>query len=131
MKKLLYTLLAVTIIFSACEEEDAAPTNTNNNNSSSIEGLWTINYMAEVHNGQTYPYTANNFDYLTMEFNNNGSGFFDNLNISWTIDSDSIYIFFVQDQDTDIYKHEINANNLTLTEKHSSTLNMVIGATKN
>ena len=30
MKKLLYTLLAVTIIFSACEEEDAAPTNNNN-----------------------------------------------------------------------------------------------------
>jgi hypothetical protein len=31
MKKLLYTLLAVSIIFSACEEEDAAPANTNNN----------------------------------------------------------------------------------------------------
>ena len=31
MKKLLYTLLAVSIIFSACEEEDVAPANTNNN----------------------------------------------------------------------------------------------------
>jgi hypothetical protein len=36
MKKLLYTLLAVSIIFSACEEEDAAPTNTNNNNNSAL-----------------------------------------------------------------------------------------------
>jgi hypothetical protein len=33
MKKLLYTLLAVSIIFSACEEEDAAPINNNNNSS--------------------------------------------------------------------------------------------------
>jgi hypothetical protein len=46
MKKLLYTFLAVSIIFSACEEEDAAPTNTNNNNnnntgnSSSLVGVW-------------------------------------------------------------------------------------------
>ena len=30
MKKLLYTLFAVSIIFSACEEEDAPPTNNNN-----------------------------------------------------------------------------------------------------
>jgi hypothetical protein len=29
MKKILYTLLAVSIIFSACEEEDTAPVNSN------------------------------------------------------------------------------------------------------
>ena len=32
MKKLFYTLLAVSIIFSACEEEVAAPANNGNNN---------------------------------------------------------------------------------------------------
>jgi hypothetical protein len=37
MKKLLYTLLAVTIIFSACEEEDSQP-DSNNNNSASVCG---------------------------------------------------------------------------------------------
>ena len=31
MKKLLYTLLAVSIIFSACEQEDEQPNNSNNN----------------------------------------------------------------------------------------------------
>jgi len=36
MKKLLYTLLAISLIFSACEEEDAAPTNTNNNSALAI-----------------------------------------------------------------------------------------------
>jgi hypothetical protein len=38
MKKLLYTLLAVSLIFSACEEEDSLAPNNNNNNASSIIG---------------------------------------------------------------------------------------------
>ena len=40
MKKLLYTLLAVSIIFSACEKEEEEPTNnTNNNNSGNTTNL--------------------------------------------------------------------------------------------
>ena len=35
MKKLLYTLLAVSLIFSACEKEEETPTNNNNNNNNS------------------------------------------------------------------------------------------------
>jgi photosystem II stability/assembly factor-like uncharacterized protein len=38
MKKLLYTLLVVSIIFSACKKENEEPSNTNNNNPSSIIG---------------------------------------------------------------------------------------------
>jgi hypothetical protein len=41
MKKLLYTLLAVSIIFSACEQEDSQP-NSNNNSSSSACGNVTM-----------------------------------------------------------------------------------------
>ena len=44
MKKLLYTLLAVSIIFSACKKEDEetnSSNNNNNNNSTSIVGVWT------------------------------------------------------------------------------------------
>jgi hypothetical protein len=43
MKKLLYTLLAVSIIFSACkkEDEETNSSNNNNNNSTSILGVWT------------------------------------------------------------------------------------------
>jgi len=47
MKKLLYTFLVVSIIFSACEEEDAAPANTNNNNSGNAQ------LFREIHD-QTY-----------------------------------------------------------------------------
>ena len=41
MKQLLYTLLAVSIIFSACEKEDNSP---NNNISASIVGVWETTY---------------------------------------------------------------------------------------
>ena len=41
MKKLLYTLLAVSIIFSACKEEAAVPTTNNSNSSSGVIGSWT------------------------------------------------------------------------------------------
>ena len=40
MKKLLYTLLAVSIIFSACKKEDEGPTNSGNNTTTSIVGVW-------------------------------------------------------------------------------------------
>ena len=36
MKKLLYTLLAVSLVFSACEEEVVAPNTNNNNNNSAL-----------------------------------------------------------------------------------------------
>ena len=36
MKKLLYTLIAVSIIFSACKKEDEEPTNNTNNNNSAL-----------------------------------------------------------------------------------------------
>ena len=42
MKKLLYTLLAVSIIFSACEKEEEVTNNTGNNNTTSIIGKWDL-----------------------------------------------------------------------------------------
>ena len=68
MKKLLYTLLAVSIIFSACEEEDAAPTNTNNNGNNSsgtiadVVGVWY--YIGH------YDALGNLYDYWTTEQEN-------------------------------------------------------------
>ena len=44
MKKLLYTLLAVSIIFSACEKEEETPTNNNNNNTGNNTNLSIGNY---------------------------------------------------------------------------------------
>ena len=49
MKKILYTLLVISIIFSACKkEEEVTPANTNNtgNNNSSIIGKWNAIYYS-------------------------------------------------------------------------------------
>ena len=46
MKKLLYTLLAVSIIFSACKKEEEEPTNNNTNITvQNIVGVWNINSL--------------------------------------------------------------------------------------
>ena len=58
MKKLLYTLLAVSIIFSACKKEDEEPTNNTNNNNSSLtieETIWEVTSFVETYSsGQTF-----------------------------------------------------------------------------
>ena len=46
MKKLLYTLLAVSLIFSACKKEEEEPTNNNTNITvQNIVGVWNINSL--------------------------------------------------------------------------------------
>jgi len=42
MKKLIYSLLAVSIIFTSCKKEDEAPTNNTISNASSIIGSWNV-----------------------------------------------------------------------------------------
>ena len=62
MKKLLYTFLAVSIIFSACKKEDNSPTytidnNNNNNTSASIVGVWETTYANLDGTDQLYPFS--------------------------------------------------------------------------
>ena len=50
MKKLLYTLLAVSLIFSACEEEDTAPTISAQTIVNGCVDLTAINYISSATN---------------------------------------------------------------------------------
>ena len=58
MKKLVYTLLAVSVIFSACEKEEEEPTNNTNNINSSLtieETIWEVTSFVETYSsGQTF-----------------------------------------------------------------------------
>ena len=65
MKKALYTLLAVSIIFSACEKEDDTPSNTNNNGNNTtntiadVVGVWQlIGYYDALGNLESFNSTA-------------------------------------------------------------------------
>ena len=54
MLKLLYTLLAVSLIFSACEDDTPLPV-ANNNNSASIYNIWKLNtQVSTISNGDQY-----------------------------------------------------------------------------
>ena len=62
MKKLLYTLLAVSIIFSACEKEEEEPTNNTNNNNSSLtfeETIWEVTSFVYFDNSSAQTFTVN------------------------------------------------------------------------
>ena len=62
MKKLLYTFLAVSLIFSACEKEKEEPTNNTNNNNSSLtieETIWEVTSFVYFDNSSAQTFTVN------------------------------------------------------------------------
>ena len=62
MKKILYTFLAVSLIFSACEKEDEEPTNNTNNNNSSLtieETIWEVTSFVSFDNSSAQTFTVN------------------------------------------------------------------------
>ena len=73
MKKLLYTLLAVSIIFSACKKEDEEPANTNNNNSgnNTVVNNDPSNLIGEWHSEY---YDSDNY-YHKITFYSNGDSY--------------------------------------------------------
>jgi hypothetical protein len=73
MKKLLYTFLAVSIIFSACEEEDASPANTNNNNSGNNNN--PSNLIGDWHSEEVFDEYRGNMYYQRIHFFSNGDCF--------------------------------------------------------
>jgi len=114
MKKLLYTLLAVSIIFSACEKEEEEPTS---NNSPSIIGVWTINTVVLESDTSSSIFSPEDIYFpSSLDFVSGGilyETFYNELDTNeWVIISDSLYI---GDEGEDlIAKHQVTNTNLTL-----------------
>ena len=114
MKKLLYTLLAVSLIFSACKEEDEEPIS---NNSPSIIGAWTINTVILESDTTSSTFSPENISFpSSLEFVAGGilyETFSGELHTNeWVIIADSLY---VGDGGEDfIGKHQVTNTNLTL-----------------
>ena len=121
MKKLLYTLLAVSIIFSACEKEEEEPTNTGNSNTgnttATIIGAWTINTLVLESDTSSSIYFPDEISFPSaLDFVSGGilyETFSNEIDTNeWVIIADSIYI---GDGGEDIIaKHQITNTNLTL-----------------
>lgn len=67
MKKLLYTFLAVSIIFSSCEE-DESPTN-NGNNVTELEGAWVGYEVGGISGDWTFIFSENEMDITASPLN--------------------------------------------------------------
>jgi len=122
MKKLLYTLLAVSIIFSACKKEDEEPTNSGNNNTgnttATIIGAWTINTLILESNISSDTLSPEDIDFISnLNFTTNGILYetYTNGEIDtneWVIITDSLYIG--EDGEDFVAKHQVTHTNLTL-----------------
>ena len=114
MKKLLYTFLAVSIIFSACKKEDEEPTN---NSLPSIIGAWTINTVIFESDTSSSTFSPEDVSFpSSLEFVAGGilyETISNELDTNeWVIIADSLY---VGDGGEDfIGKHLVTNTNLTL-----------------
>ena len=87
MKKLLYTLLAVSLIFSACKKEEEEPTNSGNNNGNSNIITWEKTYGGNQSDvGKSVQQTTDG-GYITCGWGNN----------TWNVNSD-IYLMKTDSQ---------------------------------
>ncbi len=113
LKKLLYTFLAVSIIFASCKKEEE-PTN---NSSPSIIGSWTLNTVILESDTSSSTFHPTDISFPTsIEFIAGGilyENFSGNLDTNeWVIIADSLYI---GDGGEDIIaKHQVTNTNLTL-----------------
>ena len=138
MKKLIYTLLAVSILFASCKEEDeiiapAAP---------SIGGVWTptsisvissyeIVEMGEIINSVDTSYTRTPTDEgwdfpAAIEFTNTGTVISTNENgeletDSYTTSGSSLTLTFTNSPDADIFTYTVTTTDLVLTQSETET----------
>ena len=104
MKKLLYTLLTVSIIFSSCKKEDEGPTTNTSSNTPSIIGSWNVVSMAYditegVYTSGSYPNGSFTVTNLTSGVSNYA---LENAKLTHQFSSDGLF--------TQIYNNDISNN---------------------
>tara|TARA_B100000795_G_scaffold266364_1_gene249453 strand:- start:98 stop:601 length:504 start_codon:yes stop_codon:yes gene_type:complete len=112
MKKLLYTLLAVSIIFSACEKEEEEPiTNNNNNNNTSASVFDSWNVVNLVYDITEGVYTSGSYPNGSFTITNITSGVenyaLQNQQLTHEFSSDGLFTQIFND---DISNNQVNTS---------------------
>jgi hypothetical protein len=138
MKKLIYTLLAVSIVFASCNDEDEiiAPV------APSIVGVWTptsisvissfeVVAMGEIINSFDTSYTMTPTDEewdfpAKIEFTNTGTGITTNQDgeietDSYTTSGNSLTITNSDDEETNTFTYTVTTTDLVLTQSETET----------
>ena len=104
MKKLLYTLIIVSIILSSCKKEDEEPTNNTNANAPSIIGSWNV--LSMLYDITEGVYTSGSYPNGSFTVTNLNSGVSNyallNAQLTHQFSSDGLF--------TQIYNNDISNN---------------------
>ena len=120
MKKLLYTLLAVSIIFSACDKEEESNSNSNINITvSNMTGIWKATSLILDGANQailaTILYKVNSDMTIEedVEFNNNPGNIIDNSG-TWELSGTNLIINWVTEEKTTYHINSLSSTTASL-----------------
>ena len=121
MKKLLYTFLAVSIIFSACEKEEESNSNSNINITvSNMTGIWKATSLildgANISSVATILYKVNSDMTIeeNVEYNNNLGNIIDNFG-TWELSGSNLIINFVSEEKITYHINSLSSTAASLT----------------
>ena len=132
MKKILYILICLTLIFSSCKKEDESPNSVSTNNTSaSIVGGWDF---TELHSINTQGYYLGGFPNGTKiitdsqdEISLPGDTSWAVQSVNWTFSTDSYMIetFIYNDGDSEVFNKSYEKSGNTLILDTNTILSII------
>ena len=89
MKKILFILITIPLIFGSCEKEDDSPNSNSNNGNPLTPSLGLIGYGSDGNN--VYKTTNGGVDWTNVSYDNIGKLHFISENIGYGSDGNNVY----------------------------------------
>ena len=118
MKKLLYLLICLPLIYSSCKKEDDSPSGSTNNTSGSIVGSWDFTEYHDIYTDGYYlggyPNGTKIITYSYDEILLPGDTSWGVQSVNWTFSSDGYLTETFNDSNISNMIYEKNGNTLTI-----------------